>query len=138
MRTDFLDASERHWVDAERLFEARRWANADHLYGMSAECGLKRLMQAFGMTVDPTSGSPVDRKDQRHAKEIWVRYEGYRSGRMAGTDYALPYTNPFDNWAVSDRYANQLNFREGYVRAHQAGAKVVQDLIKRAQREGVL
>lgn len=50
MKTDFHDAHERHWDDAERLFEAQRWANADHLYGVAAECGLKWLMVHFGMS----------------------------------------------------------------------------------------
>jgi hypothetical protein len=52
MQADFLDAHERHWQDAELLLTNQRLANADHLYGMSAECGLKRLMLAFGMTYD--------------------------------------------------------------------------------------
>ncbi len=52
MPADFLDVHHRHWDDAERLFAAQRWANADHLYGMAAECGLKRLMRAFGMPFD--------------------------------------------------------------------------------------
>ncbi len=43
MQADFLDAHERHWQDAELLLTNQRLANADHLYGMSAECGLKRL-----------------------------------------------------------------------------------------------
>lgn len=43
MQSDFLDAHNRHWQDAEQLFEAQRWANADQLFGMAAECGLKSL-----------------------------------------------------------------------------------------------
>ncbi|MGI6300526.1 MAG: hypothetical protein ACOX52_05630 [Verrucomicrobiota bacterium] len=58
MKTDFLDAHHRHWEDAELLKKRGRWANADHLYGLSAECGLKRLMQAFGMEIDPGTGGP--------------------------------------------------------------------------------
>ena len=36
---DYPNAHLQHWQDAERLFEARRFANADQLYGFSAECG---------------------------------------------------------------------------------------------------
>lgn len=43
--TDFVDAHERHWRDAELLWQHQRWANADQLYGLSAECGLKALMR---------------------------------------------------------------------------------------------
>ena len=46
---DFKDAHSRHWVDAELLFGKSRWANADHLYGFSVECGLKAVMAKLGM-----------------------------------------------------------------------------------------
>ena len=39
---DFSDAHVRHWRDAELLYAARCWGNADQLYGFSAECGLRR------------------------------------------------------------------------------------------------
>lgn len=139
MRADFLDAHERHWDDAERLFSAGRYANADHLYGMAAECGLKRLMVKFGMNVDPAKGgSPSERDDREHANKIWDRFESYRSGKVEGIDYGLPAPNPFDNWVVTDRYAHQSNFSYAGVQIHQAGAAAVCDLIKKAQREGLL
>ncbi len=134
---DFLDAHQRHWDDAEHLFQAQRWANADHLYGMAAECGLKRLMMRFGMEVN-SSGSPTDTKDWRHANNIWARFESYRSGRIEGVGYELPTNNHFSDWDVSDRYAHQLNFNQINVQAHQAGATVVCGLIKKAQRDGLL
>lgn len=43
-RSDFFNAHQRHWKDAELLYKEKRWANADHLYGLSAECGLKAVM----------------------------------------------------------------------------------------------
>lgn len=138
MLADFLDAHERHWDDAERLFLAGRYANADHLYGMAAECGLKRLMVRFGMEINPETGSPAVRDDRNHANNIWARFEGYRSGRVEGTDYGLPIPNPFDNWDVSDRYAHQSNFSLAGVQVHQAGAAAICNLIKKAQREGLL
>lgn len=67
MQADFLDAHERHWGDAERLFQAQRWANADHLYGMAAECGMKRLMLAFGMPYDAGKDWPASKQDRAHA-----------------------------------------------------------------------
>lgn len=138
MQADFLDAQQRHWVDAEHLLQAQRWANADHLYGMTAECGLKRLMLAFGMNVSPATGSPVDNKDWKHANNIWTRFESYRSGHAQGTGYALPLSNPFANWDVADRYAHQANFDQARALGHQAGAQTVRDLIAKAQREGLL
>ena len=50
MPLDFRDAAKRHWKDAEYLLEDERFAaNADHLFGMSAECALKAVMLSLGM-----------------------------------------------------------------------------------------
>jgi hypothetical protein len=136
MQADFLDAHERHWDDAGRLFQAQRWANADHLYGMATECGLKRLMLAFGMYVDPSSGSPAS-KDRKHANEIWARFETYRYRHHLGTGYVLP-SNPFSDWDVSDRYAHQSNFGQARVQAHCTGAQAVRRLVRKAQMWGLI
>lgn len=138
MQVDFLDAHERHWDDAERLFAAGRYANADHLYGIAAECGLKRLMLAFGMPFDANKGMPIIQKDRVHANGIWARFESYRSGQLRGAGYVLPTGDPFGTWNVSDRYIHQSNFKSDRAKNHQVGAGVVCNLIKKAQREGLL
>lgn len=138
MQADFMDAHERHWEDAQRLFQAQRWANADHLYGMAAECGLKRLMLAFGMPFDTVKDRPRERSDQVHADGIWARFESYRSGHYQGTAYALPADNPFSNWNVSQRYAHQSHFDQAHAQAHQSGADIVRKLIKQARKEGLI
>ncbi|RUQ38618.1 MAG: SAM-dependent methyltransferase [Candidatus Competibacteraceae bacterium] len=138
MQADFLDAHERHWDDAERLFQAQRWANADHLYGMAAECGMKRLMLAFGMLFDAAKDRPAQQVDRVHANGVWARFESYRSGHAQATGYALPPSNPFANWDVADRYAHQANFDQARAQGHQAGAQTIRNLIAKAQREGLL
>ncbi len=138
MQADFLDAHERHWDDAERLLQAHRWANADHLYGMAAECGLKRMMLAFGMPYDAAKDRPASQRDRVHADGVWEHFESYRSGYVQGTGYVLPANNPFLDWDVSDRYAHQSNFDQARAQAHQTGAQTIRDLIRQAQREGIL
>lgn len=138
MQADFLDAHERHWDDAERLFVAGRFANADHLYGMAAECAMKQLMLAFGMPFDATRDRPASRQDRVHADGAWARFESYRSGHVQGAGYVLPANNAFGNWDVSDRYAHQSNFDQARAQGHQAGAQTVRGLIAKAQREGLL
>lgn len=142
MTTDFLDAHRRHWTDAEMLFTGSRWANADHLYGISAECGLKRLMIAFGMPLRP-DGAPSSRHNRVHINEAsrpgaWDRYESYRSGRPAAVEYVLPASCPFSNWDVSQRYAPQSQFDECSVEPHRAGADAVHRLVSRAIRDGLI
>ncbi len=138
MQVDFLDAHERHWEDAEHLFQAARWANADHLYGMAAECGLKKLMLAFGMHYDGARDRPARESDRKHADGIWVRFESYRCGHHKGVGYVLPSANPFADWNVSQRYAHRSHFDQARAQVHQSGTNVIRELIRKAQREGLL
>jgi len=138
MQADFLDAHERHWVDAEGLFQAQRWANADHLYGMAAECGLKQLMLAFGMPYDSARDRPDKSQDRIHANGIWARFESYRCGHHQGAGYALTTPNPFADWDVAQRYAHQSNFDQARAEAHQAGVILVRNLVQKAKREGLI
>jgi hypothetical protein len=136
MQTDFYDAHCRHWKDAEFLYNDSRFPNADHLYGYSAECGLKCLMRIFGMPLDPATGKPP-RKDRVHIDQAWDRYEMYRAG-IGITGYTLPQSNPFDNWNISDRYAHEKSFSRTHVEGHKSGAKTVRTLINKAILEGRL
>lgn len=138
MQSDFLDASERHWQDAEQLFQSQRWANADHLFGMAAECGLKRLMLAFGMLFDESKDRPQENQDRKHADGIWIRYEAYRSGLYQGTAYGLQLADPFQDWNASQRYANQVCFDQARVEPHRKGAKRVHQLLRDAQLDGLI
>ncbi|MGW8159190.1 MAG: SAM-dependent methyltransferase [Desulfoprunum sp.] len=138
MQADFLDAHLHHWEDAGYLFDNCRWANADHLYGISAECGLKRLMMAFGMPLDSTSSAPMQREDRIHARQAWSRYEAYRSGHRQGAAYQLSTNNPFADWDISDRYAHRSSFDQARAEAHRQGAHVVLSLIKKAIFEGLI
>ncbi|MCT0223856.1 hypothetical protein [Synechococcus sp. CS-1328] len=117
-QTDFLDAMERHWLDAELLNAKACLANADQLYGLVAECGLKALMLKWGMPF--LNDKPTDRADQKHANGIWDRYETYRQGQPA--TFALPATNPFQSWRIEHRYANRADFSTARLQQHQAGA----------------
>lgn len=137
MHSDFLDASKRHWDDAESLYANQRWANADHLYGLAAECGLKRLMQVFGMQTD-AGGKPVLGDDSVHGNAIWLRYETYRGNSPLGPRYGLPNGLPFSNWHIAHRYANQSNFNSQIIEPHRNGASAVIVLLKQAELEGFL
>ena len=138
MNADFFDAHDRHRQDADLLFANQRWSNADHLYGMAAERGLKRIMQAFGMAVSSTSGSPTVRDDRVHVDGIWSRFESYRSGHHCGAGYVLPLPSPFDDWKAEQRYAHQVNFDQARAQAHQAGANLIFGLVKQAQLDGLI
>ena len=125
---DFANAHVRHWRDAELLFQAGRWANADQLYGLSAECVLKAVMVADGLPV-VTDGSPRDRKYRTHVNTLWDKFLAFVQGRQTGQLlHHLPQCNPFASWSIRNRYANGVHFNEQSVDRHRAGAKGVRDL----------
>ena len=136
MLPDFYNAFHRHLNDAEYLYNDSRWPNADQLYAYSAECGLKCIMQLFGMYVDPVSGKPSF-QNSVHADRIWNRYEAYRAGRGA-TGYELPQPNPFDNWNINQRYIDCSNLTQSNVDVHKNGTMVVMRLLNKAIIEGRL
>jgi hypothetical protein len=135
MMVDFRDAFARHHHDANLLYGHKRWANADQLYGLAAECGLKCLMQAFGMELE--GDAPKLEKDKRHINVIWERYESYRQGREAN-GYELSSDNLFHNWSVSQRYHAGASFDQARVAPHQEGVCEIAGLLQRAEREGLL
>lgn len=138
MSSDFLDAHHRHWDDAELLFSKSRLANADHLFGISAECGLKALMKCFGMEMNTRGDRPQEREDAVHADRIWQRYSTYQSNHHQGTQYLISSVNPFDNWNAGQRYANQSQFNQQNVQDHRVGAEQVRNLIVKAVKDGLI
>jgi hypothetical protein len=136
MPADFLDAMERHWTDAQLLGlqQPPRLANADHLYGLAAECGLKALMAREGMNLDANLNHK--QKYKKHINATWAHFSDFRQGTLA--TYALSSANPFNDWLVDQRYAAGANFDAARVTNHEAGAQQVYDLVERAKNEGLL
>ena len=99
---DFFDAHRRHWEDAEILFGRDRWANADQLYGLSAEFGLKVAMMTLGMRID-TAGRP-EPKYRWHVQKLWPIFETFARGRNEARYLALLLGGrPFADWSHHNR-----------------------------------
>lgn len=133
---DFADAHRRHWEDAELLFERDRWANADQLYGFSAECGLKTVMQALGMPVDE-AGKPSERQHRRHVRDIWKSFPGFADGRQ-GERYLslLPNDEPFADWSHHNRYAHRRHFGKLEAERSRRGAQEICRMVQSATGDG--
>lgn len=137
MPEDFYDAHERHYDDAEFLYAEKRWANADHLFGVAAECGLKALTEKF-------KGGALQRAERLHINEpskpanAWDIFESYRSGHSLSAKFSMPPDNPFLDWDVSQRYASRTNFNQAVVDPHREGADLVMNLVITADVEGIL
>lgn len=137
-KVDFNDAHDRHWSDAELLYEQQRWANADHLYGMSAECGLKAVMIGLGLPTDD-EGSPAGQKYRTHVNILWPLFLTFAEGHQ-GADYAqlLGGDNKFQDWYVAQRYEHREHFDEKLAKAHREGAKQVRHVVDKAKLDGIL
>ena len=133
---DFGDANLRHWEDAEFLFEEHRWANADYLYGLSAECGLKALMTAWGLETDE-SGSPADREYRKHVQDLWEPFIVW-CGISGNEDYlsGLSADAPFQDWSHHNRYAHRRHFSQLDVARHSEAAQKVRDMAWHVITEG--
>ncbi len=86
MPADFKDAANRHFEDASFLFDADKFPNADHLFGVSAECALKAIMKALGMPVRQ-DGAPQKREHRVHINNLWDEFIAFANG-FGGAKYS--------------------------------------------------
>lgn len=139
MSVDFRDAAERHWEDAGCLSADTRLANADHLYGLSAECALKAVMLSLGMSLRP-DGAPADRQHRVHINQLWNEFVTFAHDR-SGAHYAARMTgasNPFDDWDVNQRYHHRSSITREAAEKHQQAAMTVKQILETAVLNGDL
>ncbi len=122
---DYPAAHRRHWRDAETLFEIDRLGNADHLYGFSAECGLKAVMTRWGL---------MEKKYHHHVQILWPTFATLAEGRD-GQRYLrlLPKGTPFGDWSHLDRYATTGYTSEESVQSHRKAARQVRAMVQTAE-----
>lgn len=131
---DFLDAHRRHWCDAELLFKHRRWANADQLYGLSAECGLKAVMQVLEIGVD--SDGNLRKTYRKHIQDLWPIFITFISGKNSSQYLDIfPKEMPFRNWSQHNRYANSHHFDEVSLGMHRDAANAVVQMVRTAKED---
>ena len=137
MSTDFRDAAERHFEDAELLLAQHRDANADHVFGLSAECSLKTVMLALGMSVTP-DGKPRDRGHKVHMPELWAAFQSFAEGRLASR-YLEPLDkgNPFADWGIDQRYWTRTSITNRALSLHHTAAGQCQQSLHRMTLDGV-
>ena len=125
MKTDFQDAARRHLIDAQILDgQHHRYANADHLYGIAAECMLKAIMVGLGAPVS-RKGNPHERAHKTHINELWSEFCAFASG-AGGASY-MPFAahqQPFEVWDINQRYAPQRDFTDGWLKSKRRREEV--------------
>ena len=117
------------------LFADDRWANADQLYGFSAECGLKAVMQVLGMPVDDQGKPPP--AYSKHVQTLWPVFVTFATNRNGARFLSrLPSETPFDDWSHHDRYAADGHFRRDNVEPHREAARGVIPMVQLAIQSG--
>lgn len=141
MKTDFKNAYARHQQDADSLFDNKRYANADHLYGLAAECALKAVMVGLDPTLVDKNGDFLNASDKKHIDKLWNHFRLFLQGRNAPSllgQISGP-SNPFSKWTVNSRYAHQKYFTKGDVASHkQAVDGSIANLMLEARAKGIL
>ncbi|MBF0568554.1 MAG: hypothetical protein HQK95_06750 [Nitrospirae bacterium] len=131
-QSDFRNAAKRHWDDAEYLLRDNRLANADQLFGLSAECALAAVMLLF------TSIKKLKKNYKFHINELWDKFITFAEGRNAiKYTYPLRASNPFSNWSVEQRYYNGTSITKEIVDEHMKAAKTVKGILNKAILDGV-
>ncbi len=138
MGADYMDAANRHRSDADLLYDAGRWPNADQLYGFAAECALKAVMKTLGMAVRP-DGAPQKPRHRVHIDRLWDEFRTFANG-SGGASYtkALTRDNPFANWSVEQRYHCTSSIAQTTVEDHKRGATAVFSVLSQARQDGRL
>lgn len=126
---NYADAHRRHLKDANLLFCKARWPNADHLYGLSAECGLKVVIK--------TLVGQVPKEYRKHVNKLWPIYCTLIEGR--GETRYLMDGEPFrdwKDWKMEDRYAHCGHVDRERAQRHREGAEEVRHMLENVAVDG--
>lgn len=124
--SDFHNAFKRHQNDAGLLWDNHRKANADHLYGLAAECALKALLLKQGVEL---------KRCKEHINKLWDIYISFMQTRKT---YSISEENPFADWNVSQRYDNEDSITMEVVQKHRLAVVEVEKIVRKAELDGVL
>ena len=128
---DFMDAHLRFWEDAELLFENERWASADQMYGFSAECGLKAMIEGLGESIDD--------RYRKHVQDLWPKFMSFSHSHSLGALCLsfLPEGQPFSDWSHHDRYANRNHANEERATSHRLAARAIVAMVEARLLQGI-
>ncbi|MEQ1525169.1 MAG: hypothetical protein ABL911_00270 [Gallionella sp.] len=129
---DFSNASSRYLYDANLLLEQTRFATADHLFGVSAECALKAIMVALSGTAN------LPKRYKIHLPNIWDEFIAYMPSSGTNAYASLLAANPFASWDVGDRYGHDTAFTQARVNEHREAALQAQRVLEQARLDGRL
>ena len=99
MTDDYKAAAIRHYRDAELLEDHKRVENADHHFGLAAECGLKEALTQMGGL----------RREHRkwHIDQLWHKIQAKQFSKSFPKLASLVANRDcFADWKISQRYGS--------------------------------
>jgi len=137
---NYHQAAKRHFADAELLMHNKRQANAGHLYGVSAECGIKSLLVAAGLPTTSTGDINSQQANgcRSHVNVLINVLETFLNGRAAASYLAMiPNRNQFSNWKVYHRYYIESALPQN-VSDWRSATQEVMKMLDQATLDGVI
>lgn len=126
---NFRESARRHLHDSEILSAESRLANADHIVGFAAECGLKEIIISHlggsiqnGFAVRPSDNSQIR---EHVGNKLWQEVINLAQSNNIAEIINLSQYNCFGNWSPSDRYAEGSAVTNGQLQEHTNAAKEV-------------
>ena len=120
---DYGDASDRHFQDAKTLHDQvpSRLANASHLYGVSAECALKCIMERKGRVPKGNTG---------HLPDLLVEFKNHSAakGNARLINQLKKHAEGLQSWHISQRYFAQAAFQKEIVESEAESARKIRVL----------
>lgn len=157
MPIHYCQSAHRHYQDGRYLQDDRRQPNADHHFGVAAECAVKALLVGLGVQTDPAGN--IDRSYRHHLGEAFEFGPGSRgSARQTnlcaefgmylrghrGARYLpkLPegeaLEDLFADWSIDQRYCESDDIRAAQVHTHARAARALLSCLERAQQDGIV
>lgn len=121
MGENYAHAALRHWRDAQLLDQEKRLENADQLYGLAAECAIKKVL--LTLSAFSNSGCLLDAY-KHHIDVLWDKARHQSMEKVAPMLPALlRKPNPFSDWQVDQRYLPDGSTSMEKLEVHKEWAK---------------
>ena len=147
----YEQVARRHFSDAETLFNQGRLANAGQLYGFVAECGLKAMLIACGVTPGADGGIPGEHPAKQGKSHPLRQHMPSLTGRITAhgqlipdgpqaTKYMaiMPSLGHYSDWSVDHRYWRDAALPLTSVANWRSAAQEVSAMLDQAKQDGVL
>ena len=120
---NYSDAAVRHWKDAQLLERENCVENADHHFGVAAECAVKKVLVAFPAF---STAGVLEKAYKTHINALWGQVGHQSLHKTYPKLYALiKAANPFSDWDVNQRYLADGGISKAAMELHKQSARRV-------------